>query len=160
MAERCCVHDAGYERSFGLGGAYLLAGLAAGAVGMFFWDPSRGSLRRGRLQQRAAGAVRRGSEEVTGRAEDLLNRAQGLVAKASDWFECQEQVSDDVLAARVRSRMGHLTDQAHEIESGVQEGVVTLKGSLGLAKRRVLAGIWSIPGVREVHVVPATGAAG
>jgi osmotically-inducible protein OsmY len=111
------------------------------------------------LQQAAAGAVKRRGEEVAGRAEDILNRAQGLVAKASDWFECQEQVSDDVLAARVRSRLGHLTDQAHEIETGVQDGVVTLKGSLGLAKRRVLAGIWNIPGVREVHVEPATSAA-
>ncbi len=127
---------------------------------MYFWDPNRGALRRGRLQQRAVGAVRRGGEEVTGRAEDLLNRAQGLVAKAGDWFECQEQVPDEVLAARVRSRMGHLTEQAHEIETGVQDGVVTLKGSLGLAKRRVLAGIWGIPGVREVHVVPVTSAAG
>jgi hypothetical protein len=122
---------------------------------MYFWDPNRGALRRGRVQQRATGAIRRRGEEVTDRAADLLNRAQGLVSKAGDWFECHEQVSDDILAARVRSRMGHLTEHAHAIESGVQDGVVTLKGALGLEKRRVLAGIWSIPGVREVHLQPA-----
>jgi hypothetical protein len=159
MAERGCIHEAGCGKSYGLGGAYLVAGLAAGAVAMYFWDPNRGALRRGRLQQRAAGAVRRGGDEVTGRAGDLLNRAQGLVAKAGDWFECQEQVSDDVLAARVRSRMGHLTEHAHAIESSVKDGVVTMKGPFGLEKRRVLAGIWSIPGVRDVEVLPFTGAA-
>jgi hypothetical protein len=125
---------------------------------MYFGDPNRGRLRRATLQQRTTGAIRRGGEELTGRAEDLLNRVHGLVSKAGDWFECQEQISDDVLAARVRSRLGHLTQQAHSIESSVKDGIVRLGGALGVEKRRILAGIWGIPGVQDVHILTATAA--
>ncbi len=158
MREQSCLRDAGCPSSV-LGSVCLAAGVAIGALAMYFGDPNRGRLRRARLQQQATGAVRRGGEELTGRAEDLLNRAHGLVAKAGDWFECKEQVSDDVLAARVRSRLGHLTQEADTIESSVKDGIVRLGGALGTEKRRILAGIWGIPGVQDVHVWTATATA-
>ena len=109
--------ETGIKRERWNAGISMLAGAALGAAVMYFCDPHRGKARRAELQQRAASAARHGGHEVAKRAEDLLNRAKGAVAKADAVFEGEEPVEDAILAERVRSHMGHITEHAGGIET-------------------------------------------
>lgn len=60
---------------------------------------------------------------------DACNRGKGLVATAAARFR-REDVPDDVLVERVRSRLGHVTDHAGDVSVVASRGVVTLLGSV------------------------------
>ncbi|MFS8065026.1 MAG: hypothetical protein ACMG6S_01515, partial [Byssovorax sp.] len=93
-------------------------------------------------------------------ARDLSHRAHGLVAESKAFFR-DEDVPDEVLTARVRSKLGRLVGHPHAIEVAANEGRVELRGPIlsedadGLAPAIAL-----IPGVRgvdsrlEVHATP------
>jgi gas vesicle protein len=134
-------------------GISMMAGAAVGATVMYFCDPHRGKARRAELQQKAGGVARQAGHEVAIKAEDLLNRAKGVVAKADASFERSEDViDDDVVAERVRSRMGHITEHASDIETEVVSGVVALRGTVSQDKHRHLVDeILTVPGVKGVR---------
>lgn len=136
-----------------LAGVSLLAGAGLGAAIMYFCDPVRGKARRNQLKQKGASAAREASREVAKKVEDLLNRAKGLVAEAETEIERGEAtVSDDIVAERVRSHLGHLTDHAHGIETQVVDGVVALRGTIARdRKRAVVKEVLSVPGVKGVR---------
>ena len=147
----CGKAETGHERW--IAGVSMVAGAALGATVMYFCDPHRGKARRGELQQKAASAARHGGRELGRRAEDLLNRAKGAVAKADAAFERSgDIVDDDVTAQRVRSHMGHVTEHASDIQTEVVSGVVTLRGTVSPDKKRHLIDtILAIPGVKGVR---------
>ncbi len=130
-----------------------MAGAALGATWMYFCDPHRGKARRAELQRKAAGAARQGGHELAKKAEDLLNRAKGAVAKADAAFERSEEViDDDVIAERVRSHMGHITERAGDIQTEVVSGVVALRGTVSPDKHRHLVDeVLAVPGVKGVR---------
>ena len=140
----------------------MMAGAALGATVMYFCDPHRGKARRAELQQKAASAARQGGHELAKKAEDLLNRAKGAVAKADAAFErSEEPVDDAILAERVRSHMGHITEHASDIETEVVSGVVALRGTVSPDKRRHLIDeILAIPGVKGVRDVLVSSVSG
>jgi osmotically-inducible protein OsmY len=130
-----------------------MAGAALGATVMYFCDPHRGRARRADLEQKAARAARQGGHEIAKKAEDLLNRAKGAVAKADAALERSEEVvDDDVIADRVRSGMGHITEHASAIQTEVVNGVVALRGTVSPDKHRNLVDeILAVPGVKGVR---------
>lgn len=132
---------------------YLIAGAALGATVMYFWDPNRGKTRRAGLQQKGSHAVRQAGQELTKRAEDLLNRAKGLVAEVEAALECRQKAADDdLIAERVRSHLGHVTEHAGGIETEVVGGVVALRGTVSPEKKRVVVDeVLSVPGVKGVR---------
>jgi osmotically-inducible protein OsmY len=139
-------------RNYLVAGLSLTAGAALGAAAMYFCDPNRGKARRKQMEQQAAGVVRRSSEVFTAKAEDLLNRAKGVVAKAGGAVACECQTDDEVIAGRVRSHLGHVTRHAHAIETEVTDGEVTLHGALPEEDRaRLLEDVRGITGVLAVH---------
>jgi osmotically-inducible protein OsmY len=142
-----------------IAGVLMMAGAALGAAVMYFCDPHRGNARRAELQQKAAGAARQGGRELAKKAEDLLNRAKGAVAKADAAFERSEEVDDDdVIAERVRSHMGHITERASDIQTEVVSGVVALHGTVSPDKKRHLIDeILAIPGVKGIRDVLVSG---
>lgn len=132
-------------------GLWLAAGAAVGAAAMYLFDPIRGKARRARIQEKAASAVRRGGYEMTGRAEDVLNRAKGAVAKARASL-ARAGGDDELIADRVRSRMGHVTEHADHIETQVVRGVVSLRGTVSRAERhRLVEEARGVPGVKRVQ---------
>lgn len=141
------------SREHWLTGLSVMAGAALGAALMYFCDPHRGKARRAELQQKGAGAARQGAHELAKRAEDLLNRAKGLVAEAEAAMECGEQTLDDSLIAdRVRSHLGHVTEHAGAIETAVVNGIVVLRGTISPDKRRaVVDEVLSVPGVKGIR---------
>lgn len=139
-------------RDYFVAGAALAAGAALGAAVMYLADPDRGRTRRSRLEERAAKAARRSGRAIASRAEDLLNRAEGVIAQARAALGCDAHVDDAVLADRVRSRIGHVTEHAHEIQTEAKNGLVTLRGSVSRAEEhRVVAEIRAVAGVERVR---------
>ncbi len=139
----------------------LAAGLGAGAGLMYLYDPDRGRSRRRRLTSEATGLLNRGEKLVEKHSMDVLNRARGLMHDTTSVF-LKEEIPDDVLAERVRSRMGHVVAHPHEVKVKAQSGVVTLEGNLNRADRaRLTEEVEAIPGVKRVkdHLAPWTGAA-
>ncbi len=136
----------------------LAAGLGAGAGLMYLYDPDRGRSRRKRLVSEATGLLNRGEKLVEKQGIDLLNRARGLVHETTTAF-LKEEIPDDVLAERVRSRMGHVLAHPHEVQVKAEGGVITLEGNLSRADRaRLTEEVEAIPGVKRVkdHLAPRT----
>lgn len=126
------------------------AGLVAGAALMYFLDPQLGESRRSRMADRLAGAARRTGGRASGWTEDVT---QELEAVPHDlrYRSSDEAVSDDVLAARVRSELGHIVKHAGAIDVQVTDGHVILRGPV-LAEEAigVVATVSTVPGVKTV----------
>jgi hyperosmotically inducible periplasmic protein len=151
-AEGNCVSSSSDARNLLIAGVSLAAGAAIGAVAMYFFDPNRGKVRRALVQDGTISTVRKGTHAAAGKAEDLLNRAKGVIAKAGDAVTWKSEVDDNLLADRVRSHMGHITKHAHSVETEVKGGKVTLRGILPDAERqRLIPALSSIPGVKSVQ---------
>lgn len=133
-------------------GLWLAAGTVCGAAVMYLFDPLRGRARRARIEEKAVSTARRGGYEVARRAEDVLNRAKGAVAKARASLAGSGGADDELIADRVRSRMGHVMEHADHVETKVTRGVVSLRGTVSRAeKRRLVEEARGVPGVRRVQ---------
>jgi uncharacterized membrane protein len=96
-------------------------------------------------------AVNVADDAIGKTSRDLSNRAQGLVAKLNSAFKCDE-ADDEVIAARVRSKLGRAVSHPHAIHVSVNQGRATLSGQI-LASEvdQLLKRIWSVRGVRSVE---------
>ena len=59
-----------------------LGGLGAGAALMYLLDPDRGNRRRALIRDKAFSINKRTRRMIAGKAEDLGNRAKGLIHEA------------------------------------------------------------------------------
>ena len=130
----------------------VIGGLGLGAGVMYLLDPERGRRRRAMLRDGiAARAV--DSQRFLGKSgRDVGNRARGLVAKTRNRVFPAGLVEDDVLAERVRSKMGRYVSHPGAIEVSASAGHVTLRGPV-LADEvdSLLRAVESVRGVREVE---------
>jgi osmotically-inducible protein OsmY len=138
---------------------------ALGAAAMYLLDPSRGKARRARLRDGVVSRVRRAARTGLGALRDLGRRAGGLAAEARSRL-AGAAVDDDVLAERVRARVGHVVAHPHGIAVTVRGGLVALTGSVRSGDRaRLTAAVAAVRGVRAVEdrlvvVLPSDEAAG
>jgi len=116
----------------------LTAGVGLGAGLMYLCDPDRGRSRRSQLMGEATGILHRGEDTLEKRGKDLLNRVHGLAVKVAEEIAPEEQPTDEVLTERIRSRMGHIVANPHEVQVRVENGVATLEGKLAHSERRRL----------------------
>jgi predicted transcriptional regulator len=140
---------------YGSGASSALIGvacLAAGAALMYLFDPTRGGYRRTVVREKAARLYNSAGDVIGAAGRDLGNRATGFAAEARSRFESDEPVSDDKLAQRVRSRIGHEVSHPHAIEVTVRDGCVIVQGPV-LANEvdNLLTCVRSIPGVQNVE---------
>ncbi len=63
--------------------AAFLCGLGTGAALMYFLDPDRGRRRRALVRDKAVALSNDASEAISGTAEDLSNRAYGIMAETN-----------------------------------------------------------------------------
>ena len=66
----------------GRGVIRLLMGLGVGAALMYFLDPERGRTRRAHMKDKAVGLSNDARESLRGTAQDLSNRAAGMLHEA------------------------------------------------------------------------------
>jgi hypothetical protein len=104
-----------------------LGPLGVGAAAMFLLDPSRGRRRRAVLRDKGMSLARRSRAAAGGVAQDLQNRAHGLMARVHDTDD-YAQVDDAVVVARVRSAIGRVCTHPGSLAVSSVNGVVELNG--------------------------------
>jgi hypothetical protein len=125
------------------------AGLGAGL--MYLLDPDRGKRRRALLRDQMVHTWHRTSDAMGITARDLNNRIHGIAAKTRSRFTCEE-VDDEVLAERVRARLGHVVTHPRSIDVVVRGGRVTVSGPILAGEAgRMLSSIASVRGVVAVE---------
>lgn len=113
--------------------AGLVGGLITGAGLMYLFDPDRGARRRALVRDQATSARQRAARTLQATFEDARNRATGTLAEAQHRWR-GENVPDEVLAERVRARLGLVSSDPRAIEVTAREGCVTLRGVVGRAE--------------------------
>jgi hypothetical protein len=128
----------------------LIGGAVAGAALMYFLDPDQGRRRRALVRDQLVSAAHATGDAADTTSRDLGNRARGLVADLRGRFR-HEEVSDDIVAGRVRARLGAVVSYASAVRTDVGNGRVTLTGPV-LAEDvdRLVRRIGTVRGVREV----------
>jgi uncharacterized membrane protein len=128
-----------------------IGGIGLGAALMYMLDPDRGRRRRALLRDQLVHAATKAPDAIGATARDLSNRARGLAAQAGSMFGGDEEAADQVIEARVRSKMGRVVSHPHAIEVAADQGRVTLSGPI-LAHEvdDLLRCISSVVGVTEV----------
>jgi hypothetical protein len=119
---------------------------------MYFADPQEGRRRRARLRDVVVHTSHI-LETATGRTtRDIENRTAGLAARAAASLVPQPPPIDDVLAARVRARLGRLVSHPGAIEAKAASGRITLSGPVFEAEvEQLLEGVRAVPGVTHVE---------
>ena len=104
-------------------------GFVAGASLVFFLDPRRGALRRAKLRDKSFSNMRHAATAVRRRSWDLKNRLNGLYHEQLSRYQ-HEDISDEILAERVRSQLGRHASHAGLLKVGVENGHVILMGAI------------------------------
>ena len=125
-----------------------VGGLGAGL--MYVFDPDRGKRRRALLRNKAQHAARVAIDAGGKTRRDVRNHLLGAVAELESVFRSGE-VTDDVLAARVRSRLGRVVSHPSAIEVRAVGGLIILSGQI-LAKEEhpLLDSVITISGVKNI----------
>ena len=128
-----------------IGGFGLGAGLA------YIFDPDRGKRRRTELSNKARHVARKTNDAIGKTSRDFANRVSGVVAEAESLFTC-DSVSNEVLVARVRSKLGRLVSHPSSIEVAAADGRVILSGPILTNEvERLLDGVSAVKGVLSVE---------
>src|SRR5918996_1274455 len=93
----------------------LLGGIGLGATLMYLVDPDRGKRRRARMRDKLSSVTHKAPDAISATARDISNRMRGLAAQAASTFS-SENVSDEVLVARVRSKIGRIVSHPSSIQ--------------------------------------------
>lgn len=129
----------------------MISGLGAGAGLMYMFDPDRGKRRRARVHDRVTHMVNKTDEALSKTSRDVANRLTGMVAEAESLL-IRGKASDEVLLARVRSKLGRLVSHPRSVEVKVVDGKVRLSGKiLAAEKDALLKRVSAIKGVIEVE---------
>ena len=97
---------------------------------MYLFDPDRGKRRRALLRDRAT-HLRKIAGDTAGKTRrDVRNHLRGAVAEFESLFVGYGPVSNDVLEARVRSRLGHAVSHPSAVEVKAVDGLIILTGQI------------------------------
>jgi hypothetical protein len=118
---------------------------------MYFLDPQRGRRRRVLARGGLNRITHKTTDAVGTTSRDLRNRAYGIMAETKSLVS-RKQVSDEVLAERVRARLGSLVSHASSIQVRSDNGRIMLSGTVFSAElARLVRGVSSIRGVTGVE---------
>jgi uncharacterized membrane protein len=118
---------------------------------MYLFDPDRGKRRRALLRNKAVHISKVANDAAGKTRRDLRNHLRGAFAGLESVFRTGE-VTDDVLAARVRSRLGRVVSHPSAIEVKAIDGLIILTGQI-LAKEEhpLLDSVITISGVKNIE---------
>ena len=69
----------------------ILSGIGVGAALMYLFDTQDGNRRRALIRDKATALSNDTQEALSGRAQDLSNRAKGLIHEAKSTFSSENQ---------------------------------------------------------------------
>jgi uncharacterized membrane protein len=117
---------------------------------MYFFDPDAGRRRRALVRDQLTRSLHKNADAMGATVRDLTNRLYGLSAELHSLFG-SEDVSDEVLAERVRSAVGRAVRHPGSIEVSAHGGHITLTGPvLAHEVGRLIARVRSVRGVKDV----------
>jgi hypothetical protein len=126
-----------------------LAGLSAGA--MYFFDPDLGRRRRSLVRDQVNHWMNQIGDAVDVGTRDLENRLQGFGAELKHLVAGHDSL-DDVVLARVRTKLGRYSSHPRAIEVAVQGGNVSLSGPcLADEVDDVVSAVEAVDGVANVE---------
>ena len=129
----------------------FLGAAAAGALSMYLLDPDHGRRRRARMRDRVSSGLNRLDDAASVASRDLRNRARGIAHEIRSRFS-PEDVPDEILCERVRSRLGWAVSHPGAIEVAALCGRVTLSGAvLEREYVRLLRSVWAVRGVADIE---------
>ena len=128
----------------------LIAGLGVGMLAGYLLDPDRGRRRRAMVGNKVSSAARSLPRAVRVTAKDLSNRARGAWAEATRLFS-SDDASDQVVEARVRSKIGRVVSHPQAIHVTARGGHITLDGIvLSREVPELVKCVMGVPGVKTV----------
>jgi uncharacterized membrane protein len=129
----------------------LLGSLGVGAGLMFLLDPYSGRRRRAWARDKLVYCQRKVGDCWQTTFRDLKNRTGGLVTGVKSLSKSGD-VSDEVLVARIRSKLGRVCSHPSAIEVNTSQGHVDLRGPiLTYEMKDVISAVSSVQGVRRVE---------
>ena len=129
----------------------LIMGTLGSAALMYLMDPDKGNERRATLRDQFTKFMNQATTRTESLIEQISDRAQGVAAETKRKLSTEE-ISDEVMVARVRSAMGHVLTNAHEVEVMANQGLITLTGSVpGAETETLISTIKALPGVHGVE---------
>jgi len=131
--------------------ALSVGAAGTGAAMMYLFDPERGKRRRAYVGEKAGRAARVAGREVERNSRDLANRARGAAIEAGKKLS-KNAAPDEVLAERVRSKLGRVLSHPLAVDVSAERGVVELRGAVPRSeRRRAIRSAESVRGVRAVR---------
>jgi uncharacterized membrane protein len=129
----------------------IMAALGAGAAAMYLADPDRGKRRRALLRDKVARSIHESRDIVDKTTRDVANRARGMAAGVRSIVR-RGPAGEDVLVARVRSRIGRVSSHPHAIRVSAHGTRIVLEGDvLQREAHAVAAAASSVSGVSSVE---------
>jgi hypothetical protein len=126
-----------------------MLGVAAGAVlATYYLDPQQGRTRRALVRDQIYGRLSRLDKAARVVAIDARNRLLGVFGDLRMRMTGRH-VPDEVLAERVRAKLGRVVSHPGAIEVSASDGVVTLSGPVLAWERRPL--LLAVHGVARVR---------
>lgn len=130
----------------------VLAAVGAGVAVMYFLDPNRGARRRALVTDKVTSAANQLPDTLDVTMRDFSNRAYGFWAETKKAFMSEEEASDRVVKARVRSKMGRVVSHPSAINVTSRNGNITLSGLiLSDEVPTLLETVEAVPGVQSVE---------
>lgn len=126
ISERRSQDRSGLDNMY-LGIGAGLIGVGTGLTTMYFLDPDRGGRRRTIVADKFVSAANRLPGAVRVTVVDLSNRARGAWAMATHLFS-SDSADDQVIEARVRSKMGRVCSHPHAVHVTSRDGHIKLDG--------------------------------
>jgi hypothetical protein len=129
-----------------------LTALGMGAGIMYLADPRLGRRRRARAVDAGRHLSHVVRDAATTAAIDVEHRVTGAASRALESVAPAPPPSDDVLAARVRARLGRLVSHPGAIDVTASEGLIVLSGPVFDSEiGRLIDGVRAVPGVVRVE---------
>ncbi|MHB8899636.1 MAG: SRPBCC family protein [Thermoguttaceae bacterium] len=138
-------------RTRGTGLPDLLAGVGIGVALAYLFDSQLGRRRRSLIRDQLARAVNRSVQAADVTVRDVQHRIAGSLAELRTSLT-DDNPSDELLVARVRSQMGRHVSHPSLIEVSASDGHVTLTGQvLDEEQSELVSAIRSVRGVKSVE---------
>ncbi len=129
----------------------LLFGTALGAGAMYFLDPEQGDQRQRKMRNQAIRLQADAAEAVNMGVRDLRYRTRGILAEGMAMVS-EDTASDQMVAERIRSRLGYLSRHPGAVYVDVQNRRAVLHGDVLAAELdSLLSGVSHIRGVHAVE---------
>jgi len=133
-------------------GLVALTGIGIGAGIMYLADPNEGRRRRARLREVTVHTTHTMKAIAGMTSRDVEHRLSGLAARTLARLIEEGVPPDDVLAARVRARLGRLVSHPGAIDLTADKGTVTVSGPIFEAEvEQLMKGVEAIPGVTAIE---------